>query len=154
MTADEWQELRNRLGRAMEQADPVDGVLFGLHGAMMVEGDRDADGTLLSMLRDAFDPVPLVATLDMHANVSPLMVDRADALITYRAYPHVDQRQTGQRAGAVLAEYLGRGRPAAHLRVQPPLLDSAAHGRTDPPGPMNELLALARQAESQPGSTR
>lgn len=151
LTTGEWQELCNRLVQAMEQAGLVDGVLFGLHGAMMVEGDRDADGTLLSMLRSAFGTAPLVATLDMHANVSPLMVDRADALITYRAYPHVDQRQTGQRAGAVLAKYLGRGRPAAHLRVQPPLLDSAAHGRTNPPGPMNELLALARQAESQPG---
>lgn len=151
LLAGEWQVLCDRLSHALTDAGPVDGVLFGLHGAMMVEGDRDADGTLLTMLRAAFGPVPVVATLDMHANVSPLMTDKADALITYRAYPHVDQRQTGQRAGAVLARYLADGRPGAHVRVQPPLLDSAAHGRTDPPGPMNDLLALAEEAETQPG---
>lgn len=151
LMAEEWQGLRDRLSRALKGAGPVDGVLFGLHGAMMAEGNPDADGTLLIMLRAAFGQVPMVATLDMHANVSPLMTEKADALITYRTYPHVDQRRTGQRAGAVLARYLADGRPVAHVRAQPPLLDTAAHGRTDPPGPMNDLLAMAEAAEAQPG---
>lgn len=151
LLAGEWQKLRGRLSRALTGAGPVDGVLFGLHGAMMAEGEPDADGALLTNLRAAIGKVPLVVTLDMHANVSPLMTEKADALIAYRTYPHVDQRLTGQRAGAVLARYLADGRPAAHVRAQPPVLDTAAHGRTDPPGPMNELLGLAEAAEAQPG---
>ena len=40
--------------------------------------------------------LPLVASLDLHANVTPEMVEHADALIAYRTYPHVDMAETGR----------------------------------------------------------
>ena len=47
--------------------------------------------------------LPLVVSLDLHANVTPEMVEHADALIAYRTYPHVDMADTGRAAARHLA---------------------------------------------------
>mgnify|MGYP001119094800 CR=1 FL=1 len=78
----------------------MDAVLLALHGAMVADGEDDADGELLAKVRALIGPSrPLIVTLDYHANVSPLMVSESTALIAYRTYPHVDQRARGKRAG-------------------------------------------------------
>ena len=42
--------------------------------------------------------MPIVNTLDPHANVSPRMVDACDTSIAYRTNPHLDQRRRGLRS--------------------------------------------------------
>jgi len=63
--------------------------------------------------------IPLVASLDRHANVSRQMIDSADVLIAYRTYPHVDMAVTGARAFDWITRRLaGRPRPyVAWLRI-------------------------------------
>ena len=74
----------------------ADGLLLALHGAMVSRRHPDADGEVLRRLRAALGPgLPIVATLDFHANVSPAMAEHADALVGYQTYPHVDQRRCG-----------------------------------------------------------
>ncbi|MBA2780089.1 M81 family metallopeptidase [Billgrantia kenyensis] len=146
-----WSELLADLLARLMAAAPVDGVLLGLHGAMMTESEPDAEAVLLESIRNAVgENTPIVATLDMHANVSPRMVAASDALVAYRSYPHVDQFDTGRRGAQLLAERLEGATFTSALR-QPALLDTAAHGRTSPPGPMNELLAEAEAFEAEPG---
>ena len=71
----------------------VDGLLLALHGAMVARSYPDADGEVLRRLRGLLgDDLPIVTTLDYHANVSPAMAEHADALVGYQTYPHVDQR--------------------------------------------------------------
>src|SRR6201987_2809468 len=71
---------------------PIDGVLLHLHGAMVSESHEDAEGEFLARLRSRLGPdVPVVVTLDLHANVTQRMADNASALIAYRTYPHIDQ---------------------------------------------------------------
>lgn len=76
----------------LEAAGTLDGVYIDSHGAMRATGDVDPDGTLYAMVRDVvgFD-VPVIATLDLHANVSQRMVDLTDVLVAYLTNPHVDQ---------------------------------------------------------------
>jgi microcystin degradation protein MlrC len=108
-------ELLQRVGHARG----CDAVYLDLHGAMVAEHLDDADGELLRRVRAAIGPsVALVASLDFHANVSPLMVQRADALVSYRSYPHVDMAATGARAMEALTAILRR--PVA-ARVHRPL---------------------------------
>ncbi|MCH3772651.1 M81 family metallopeptidase, partial [Campylobacter coli] len=67
--------------------------------------------------------VPVVASLDLHANMTPAMVRYADALVCYRTYPHIDMAETGQRAAALLARRLaGAPRPCVALRQLPYLI--------------------------------
>src|SRR5277367_6671212 len=49
----------------------VDGVLLHLHGAMVTDSHEDAEGELLARLRHQLGAdVPIVVTLDLHANVT------------------------------------------------------------------------------------
>lgn len=83
--------------------ETLDAVLFALHGAMVADQHPDVEGDALSVIRDRVGPrTPLVATLDLHANVTAEMVRRTDALVAYHCAPHVDVYETGLRAAAVL----------------------------------------------------
>ncbi|MFN3449393.1 MAG: M81 family metallopeptidase [Roseococcus sp.] len=99
---------------ALSEALPVDGVFLDLHGAMVSEDFPDAEGELLRRVRAVVGPgVPVAATLDPHANMTPLMARMADVLVPYRTYPHVDMRAMGERAIGLLLRRIARARPWA-----------------------------------------
>jgi microcystin degradation protein MlrC len=61
-------------------------------------------------VRAALGPrVPIVASLDLHANVTRTMVNTVDAMVAYRTYPHVDMADTGARAARLLEQMLKTG---------------------------------------------
>lgn len=114
-------ELVGRLSLAM----PVDAVYLDLHGAMVTEEFEDAEGELLRRVRASVgDGVPIVISLDYHANVTPRMVDCCDGLVGYLTYPHVDRKQTGVRAAGVLDTVLRNGRPCGRALRKSPFLIS------------------------------
>ncbi len=83
----------------LKQVLPVDAVYLDLHGAMVAEHRDDGEGHLMVLVREMIGPhVPLVASLDLHANVSDTMLAQADVLVAYKTYPHVDMGQTGERS--------------------------------------------------------
>ncbi len=150
VTREAYETFAGRILADLEAARP-DGVLLSLHGAMVAGGYPDPEADLLARVRGAVGPrVPVVAVLDLHANVSQAMVDAADLLLGYNTYPHVDTGERGEEAARWLAAILaGRVRPVRHL-VRPPALLVSMNMRTDA-GPMAELFELARAAEGRPG---
>ncbi|MGH8178162.1 MAG: M81 family metallopeptidase [Steroidobacter sp.] len=120
----------------------LDAVYLDLHGAMVAEHIDDADGELLKRVREVVGPgVPLVASLDFHANVSPLMVDQASALIAYRTYPHTDMSSAGARALRLFYE-LRDGPMSSALRKAPFLIPLTSQCTLVEP-----LAALMREVE-------
>ena len=111
--SESWKSLTEIMLNAVHQADPVDGLLVAPHGATVSELEPDADGSWLSMLRAKVGPdVPIIGTLDLHANLSKRMVDATDALIAYRTNPHIDQFECGRLAAKIMAHTLqGKIRP-------------------------------------------
>src|SRR6516164_7370115 len=80
-THDTFLWLRDEMTAAVRAALPLDGVLLALHGALVADGAPDVEGEILDAVRRVIGPdVPLVATLDLHANVTEMMVRTADAL--------------------------------------------------------------------------
>ena len=126
-----------------------DGILLGLHGAMVLEFCEDGEGEILRRIRAACgDETPIAVTLDPHANVSRQMCTLADIIVSFRTYPHIDMRDTGRRAGAILHRTMrGEIRPYT-LRVSRPMLEETNGGRTDV-GPMIARLAAAKNYEGQ-----
>jgi microcystin degradation protein MlrC len=120
-TADTLAWLLEEMTTALEQAGRVDGVLLALHGAMVSAGDPDVEGAILELMRRHIGPqVPLVASLDLHANVTRRMVESADALVLYHTAPHIDVFETGQRAAGVLRRILVEGaRPVTAFQKLP-----------------------------------
>ncbi len=105
----EW--VAARLINGLLEARPFDGILLDLHGAMVVTSHEDGEGELLRRVRAVVGPaVPIVVTLDLHANITRAMVEQADAITIYRTYPHVDMQRTAERAVALLARRLA-GQP-------------------------------------------
>src|SRR6185295_9877688 len=97
VTRDAFERIVTEMVDGIAAAGRLDAVYLDLHGAMVAEHLDDGEGEILARVRQVIGKdLPLVASLDLHANVTPDMVEHADALIAYRTYPHVDMADTGR----------------------------------------------------------
>lgn len=107
-----FDALSDELIERLVAAGPVDGLYLDLHGAMATATDDDAEGALLARIRARMgDALPIVVSLDLHANVSRRAFAQCDAMVVYRTYPHVDMDESGARAARLLIERVVRARP-------------------------------------------
>lgn len=133
------------LGRAR-----FDGILLGLHGAMVTDFREDGEGELLGRIHAALAEVPPIAiTLDPHANVSEKMCSLADIVVSMKTYPHVDMREIARQTGDILHRTMAGEIAPRTIRVTRPMLEEVNGGRTDV-GPMIERIATAREYETRP----
>jgi microcystin degradation protein MlrC len=151
LTPECWGHIKHAVLEAVDRQGPFDGILLALHGAMVTETTEDGEGELLGEIRRRIGAgVPVVSTLDLHANVTDAMARDASAFVTYRSYPHIDMGARGVEAGELLARALrGEIRPRTLVR-RGPQLDGADHGRSQT-GPMVELLARAERHMRETG---
>ena len=112
-----YSTLLKSMMTALDKNLPVDGCLVVPHGAAVSEKYPDMDGHWLSMLRQKLGPlVPIIGTIDPHANVSEIMAASTDCLVAYKTNPHLDQRAVGKEAATIMAACLeGRIRPLQKL---------------------------------------
>jgi microcystin degradation protein MlrC len=104
VTRDAFERIVKVMIDGIKAAGPIDAVYLDLHGAMVAEHLDDGEGEILRRVRQVIGKdLPLVVSLDLHANVTPQMVEHADALIAYRTYPHIDMADTGRTAAKHLA---------------------------------------------------
>ncbi len=152
MTAECFETLLVRMDAALAAAGPLDGLLVAPHGATVAENMPDADGCWLELLRGRVGhAVPMIGTLDLHANVSPRMVAACDALIAYRTNPHLDQRERGVEAARMMAHTLRDGCRPAMAAVFPPLaVNIAAQAAAE--APCRGLYELASRIGTRPAA--
>lgn len=146
-----YESLRGEMLDRLDRAGPVDGVLLDLHGAMVADGVEDVEGDLLAAFRARLGPdIPIVATLDLHANVTPAMASLAGVLVGFDTYPHVDLRERGiEAAGLVARMARGKLRPVMARQRVPLLAPPSRQCTLD--SPMKDVLALAHEIERRPG---
>jgi microcystin degradation protein MlrC len=150
VTRDAYERIATVIVHGIKAAGALDAVYLDLHGAMVSEHFDDGEGEILARVRRLIgNDVPLVASLDLHANVTPAMVHHADALIAYRTYPHVDMADTGRAAARHLALLLASGkRYAKAFRQLPFLIPISWQCTSDFPcnGIYQQLAAMERDA--------
>ena len=123
VTEDAFERIVKVMVDGIAAAGALDAVYLDLHGAMVTDHLDDGEGEILARVRQVIGPdLPLVVSLDLHANVSPAMVAHADALIAYRTYPHVDMAATGRASARHLALLLASGQRFAKAFRQLPFL--------------------------------
>lgn len=126
---------------------PVDGVALGLHGAMAVEDDPDAESSLLAAVREVVGPdVPIAASLDLHGHITPRMLEYATILVGYQTYPHIDLYETGLRTATLLMETLRGERQPVMALAKCPLLVSPVIAQTTQ-APLLPIVKAARAME-------
>lgn len=127
--------------RILDGIAGADAVYLDLHGAMITDSHDDGEGELLARLRARHPDLPLVISLDLHANLSPQMVEMADHVCIFRSYPHLDMAETGARCLAPLEHILTGPRPAKAFRRAPYLIP--LHAQCTETEPMAGLYAHA-----------
>jgi microcystin degradation protein MlrC len=139
------QWAKETLVSSLRKAQPVDGIFLQLHGTAASESIPDCDGDLLRAIRaEVGDRVPIIASLDGHANVSQLMVSEATMLIGVKTNPHYDFLAVGQQAAKVMAGVLdGSVRPEMAW-AQPALVAPLQKLYIAPGWPMDHLMRIAR----------
>jgi microcystin degradation protein MlrC len=150
VTEDTYERIVKVMIDGIKAAGPLDAVYLDLHGAMVTEHLDDGEGEILARVRHVIGKeLLLVVSLDLHANVTPEMVEHADALIAYRTYPHVDMADTGRAAARHLALLLRtRQRFAKAFRQLPFLIPISWQCTNDRPtkGIYQKLASLESDA--------
>ncbi|MBT8436364.1 MAG: M81 family metallopeptidase, partial [Gammaproteobacteria bacterium] len=109
VTRDAFERVADIICSGLRAGASVEAVYLDLHGAMVTEHYQDGEGELLRRVREIVGPaIPVVISLDLHANVTEGMVEHSDAMTIYRTYPHLDMAATGVRAFELL-EFLIAG---------------------------------------------
>ena len=122
VTEDAYERIVGEIVAAAGEGG-FDAIYLDLHGAMVAQHVDDGEGELLARIRAKVGPsVPVVASLDLHANVTERMLASADALVAYRTYPHVDMADTGARAERLLVRLLDERKPLARAARRLPFL--------------------------------
>src|SRR6202162_5453361 len=143
-----FKELLGTIERRLKAALPVAGVYFCAHGAALTTEEDDPEGVLFESVRGIVGPdVPIVATFDLHANVSDRMVDLIDAFIGYRTNPHLDMRERGAEAGAAMRELLA-GTKTELVRLRLPIVPPTVTMLTAA-GPYAEMIELGQRRQEQ-----
>ena len=125
VTKEVFDLIKDTIIDACNREERIDGILLSLHGAMETEVEEDGEGCLLEEIRKVvgFD-MPIVATLDLHTNLSQRMIDNANAFFPYREYPHSDMYARGIDAANTLMRMLNDGLKPVMSWKQIPVLAS------------------------------
>ena len=147
VTRDAFERIAGKIVKAASEKRP-DAVYLDIHGAMVAEHVDDGEGELVRRIRQVVGPkVPIVCSLDLHANVTELMLQQADALVAYRTYPHIDMDETGVRAAELLKMFVEGGNHLSLAWKRIPFL-MPLHGQCtemDPAKSTYERLGLLEQ---------
>ena len=129
-------------------AEGCDAIMLDLHGAMATKTYDDGEGELLRRIREVAPNVPIAVALDMHANLYPEMVARADVIAGYQTYPHIDMDETAERAGRALLKMLDGSAKPTMVWGNAPMLPHVMRQGTDD-FPNAQLQARAREMEQR-----
>ncbi len=150
VTDDAFDRLTEMLIQHLKSLPKYEGLLLALHGAMVAESHPDGDGEILQRLREALGrDLPIVVTLDQHTNVSEQMVAESTAIVIYKTTPHIDQRQRGLQAAALMMRILREEIMPTQALAKPPMLLNIRYHNTNVP-PMEPILTAAKQLETRP----
>ena len=146
------QEVVADVEAQLASAGPLDAVYCPMHGGMRASETADSDGEFLAAVRRAVGPgVFVIATLDLHSNISEQMVEATSCMVAMRTNPHVDTAQRGEEAACCLLQMLaGVARPQ-QMAVRLPLCPPAVCQLTALNQPYGNVLRRGQELLDQGG---
>lgn len=150
VTDDAMIFFKAKLKEGFAKAGTVDGVFLALHGAAATTSCDDMFGNLAAFVRHIIGPgVPMVLTLDHHANITQQMIGAPDVIVAYQTEPH-DPFETGFRGAKILFSLIrGKIAPTVAWQKIPMLAPAGRLGTAE--GPMKDWFDRARAMEKIPG---
>ena len=146
---DFFRATLGRMTEGLKAAMPLDAVYVCNHGAMVGTDELDPDGAMLEAIRAAVGSgCRVVATLDLHGNISTRMVESTDLIVGYRTNPHVDQIERGEEAAASLRLILASLADPKPVLVKLPLAPASVTLLTAA-GPYADLIDLGQRRQAE-----
>jgi microcystin degradation protein MlrC len=147
MLRKDFSKLVARFEEELIRASRPEALLFALHGAQAAQGCDDVAGYLLRKARLLLGPdVPIVTTLDLHANVTQLLVSQSTAVVGYHTYPHIDMFECGVKAAKLALKIVAcKVKPTIAFRKIPMIVPAENMQTTS--GPFHDLMARAARWE-------
>ncbi len=149
LTTECFDKYSYEIADALKAAGKLDGVLLALHGAMAVTGVPRPEAELVRRVRKAVGDIPIMVTLDLHANEDQEMADAADAVFILKTYPHVDSQEIGEIAARCMVETV-RGNFRPTMACRRPGIISASIYQASEYHPMKDIYDRCREWEKKP----
>ena len=146
ITREAFEKYANGICQDLEELGPFDGVFLSLHGAMAVTGIPKPEAELVRRVRKVVGDVPIVITLDLHANEDQELSEAADAVFITKRYPHYDAYLQGERAARVLIKTI-RGQYKPFMAVRKPGVITPSVFQGTGVSPAMEIMERARRWE-------
>ncbi len=147
ISEDCFRSLLDHFFDGIDDSKNIDGFCLALHGAGVCETEPDVEGRILEEIRRRYGfGIPVVITLDPHANVTGKMINMADVLLPSKLYPHTDTYETGKKAARMIKGILeGAIRPVMYvkkLRMLIPITKGCTYEE-----PMRSVIEKCKEAE-------
>jgi len=149
LTTECFDKYSYEIADALKAAGKLDGVLLALHGAMAVTGVPRPEAELVRRVRKAVGDIPIMVTLDLHANEDQELADAADAVFILKTYPHVDSQEIGEIAAKCMVETV-RGNFKPTMACRRPGIISASIYQASEYHPMKDIYDRCREWEKKP----
>ncbi len=148
ITRDAFDKITNEICDRLREAGHVDGVLLALHGAMAVEDILKPEAEIVRRVRRVVGDIPVMVTLDLHANEDHELAEVADAVFILKTYPHVDSEEIGMIAARCMIKTIrGEFKPVMAFR-KPKVVSASIFQATDRP-PMKLVYDRCREWEAK-----
>ncbi len=148
LTTEAFDVISGRIVDGMEKEMPLDGVLLALHGAMAVTNIPRPEAELCRRVRKAVGKIPIMVTLDLHANEDAELANAADGVFILKTYPHLDGHDIGKTAGKCMIKTI-RGDFEPAMAVRKPGVISASVYQASEYYPMKEVYKRCREWEGK-----
>ena len=137
------------IANGVKEAGDIDGVLLALHGAMAATGVLRPEAEIVRRVRKVVGPdVPIMVTLDLHANEDQELADAADGVFILKTYPHVDSEEIGMMAARCIIDTVrGNFKPTMALRKPGIMTPSVYQGTGFYPA--KDIMDRAREWEAK-----
>lgn len=143
-----YEAFRDEILNDLKSKGPFDLVILFLHGAMVSSECDDCEGDILARVRAIVGPKAMIgAELDPHCHLTPMMIEKANAIVIMKEYPHTDYAERGRELFQILRDgAAGRVTPTSHL------FDCRMVGfYPTTTEPMMSLVRQMKEAEKRPG---
>ncbi len=148
LTTEAFDVISGRIVDGIEKEMPLDGVLLALHGAMAVTNIPRPEAELCRRVRKAVGKIPIMVTLDLHANEDAELANAADSVFILKTYPHLDGHDIGKTAGKCMIKTI-RDEFEPAMAVRKPGVISASVYQASEYYPMKDVYKRCREWEGK-----
>ena len=146
----DFKIIINNFLKCVKKAGKFDGLLLALHGSCAAEGCDSVDSYLIEKIKDIIGSrIPIMISLDLHANITKSMQKNTEAIVGYKTCPHTDIYETGKKTAKLMISRLKKEIKPKIILQKLPMITQAENHLTDR-GVFKKLIQKTRYYEKIP----